>query len=465
MLVGMRRAVLSCAIGLFGCGSEAPKQATSAPVSSVAAAPSSSSPVASASAPAPAAKPQGPRTPNEFFARGKPTFITGTAGDDFSDKVIAGQVELVRGQLFPASQVVADSSIDFKKGPSAWPENPVVYGGPHVNALVAAIAPQLPFQMAAGSLVIGRDKLGDDLVLITVVPGRAADESGPGYPTFLLYAGTRTPGVSEINAFKHGGEAIYVGDAFGLFINGEWIVDPKGKTVPRLLQSYEREDIEHTSPEIETLKGSKGEAPIEFYALRAKPGDDDKPSQAAVMRGLATAVKKLRIEKPRKMQVFLYPDHALKQKLTGKSGDGHAVQAAHAIHVVRVDPKPNGPLERLIAHEGTHILVNDEWGVPGTALAGEGLAVWVAGTYQGTTLEEWRTKLKDRPPIRDLITKQFFKLPEATTYPRSGLFMSAAISELGFEKAKSLYFAGALGFEDACVKAGTTVDKLDERTK
>jgi len=462
MFVGMRRAALIGVIGLVACGSEATKQTTSATASATGAA---TSLVVAPSASVSAETPQGPRTPNQFFGRGKPTFIVGTAGDDFSDKAIAGQVELVRGMIFPTSAVVADTTIDAKKGPSAWPENPVLYGGPHVNALLASIAPQLPFQMSAGSLVLGRDKLGDDIVLITVVPGRAADEAGPGYPTFLLYAGTGTPGIAEINAFKHGGEAIYVGDAFGLLINGEWINDAQGKLQPRFLQSYEREDIEHASPEIEMLKGSKGEAPVEFYALRAKPGDDDKPSQAAVMRGLATAVKKLKIEQPQKMQVFLYPDHATKQTLTGKSGDGHAVQTAHAVHVVRVDPAPNGPLERLVAHEGAHILANDAWGVPGTVLAGEGLAVWVAGAYQGTTLEEWKTKLKDRPPIRDLTTKAFRELPEPTTYPRAGLFMAAVISQLGLDKARDVYGASASGFEEACAKAGLTIDKLDDKTK
>ncbi len=34
--------------------------------------------------------------------------------------------------------------------------------------------------------------------------GRKKDKKAPGHPTFLLYAGTSTPSVTEINGVKHG---------------------------------------------------------------------------------------------------------------------------------------------------------------------------------------------------------------------------------------------------------------------
>lgn len=83
---------------------------------------------------------QSVETPNAFFARGTPTFIVGTAGDERCDRAVAAQVELVRAQLFPGAAVVTDEAVGH-----AWPANPVVYGGAHVNVLVAALAPELPF--------------------------------------------------------------------------------------------------------------------------------------------------------------------------------------------------------------------------------------------------------------------------------------------------------------------------------
>src|SRR5690606_4960201 len=91
---------------------------------------------APAPSPAPEASPEPlTTTVNEFFGRGTPTFIVGTPGDDISDRAIAGQVELVRAMFFPTAEVFSDASLDVGAGPSAWPSNPVVYGGSHVNSL------------------------------------------------------------------------------------------------------------------------------------------------------------------------------------------------------------------------------------------------------------------------------------------------------------------------------------------
>jgi hypothetical protein len=122
-------------------------------------------------------------SPNAFF-RTVSTYIVGTTGDDISDRVIANQAELIRSTFRPAAKTLRDTDVG-----AAWPANPVVYGGAHVNAAIAAIAKDLPFEITANKLVIGgRTFEGDGYALLTLVPARAGK-----YPQFMLYAGTGTP--------------------------------------------------------------------------------------------------------------------------------------------------------------------------------------------------------------------------------------------------------------------------------
>ncbi len=439
-----------------GAGSASAAPAEPASVGSGAAA----LPTASASAASPSARP--PRTPNEFLTRGTPTFIRGTAGDERADRAIRGQIELVRSLFFPTAAAVDDTTIDATKGPAAWPANPVLYGGPHVNALLAKVAPQLPFELRAGQLVLGLDKMeSSELSLVTVVPARAPDEHGPGYPAFLLYAGTGTPGVEEINAVTKGNEGIFVGDAFGVFIRGDWVAGPSGKVTARFGASFEREDLEHGVVIPATLAGTKERAAIDIRPMRGDPTADDAPFRAAILRGLETSVRKLGVERPSKMTVFIYPDLKLKEKLTGSRAAGHAVPSSRALHVVKADPKPGGDLERLAAHEGTHLLLHDAWGPAATALFGEGLAVWVAGSYGGVPLEAWKTRLGGPTVIKQLLGREFFRLPEAESYPRAGLAVAAILREVGPDKVREhLLGATALDWDAACERAGTTAAKL-----
>ena len=109
-------------------------------------------------------RPGFPASPNDFLSRGAPTFVLGTAGDDRADRAIAAQVNLIRNLLFPGTQAVTDESIDVAAGPDAWPPRPILYGGPHVNSVLRALAPTLPFEMDEGALRLG-DRVfeGDEL--------------------------------------------------------------------------------------------------------------------------------------------------------------------------------------------------------------------------------------------------------------------------------------------------------------
>jgi hypothetical protein len=142
-----------------------------------------------------------------------PTFVTGTAAGPASQRIVDGQIALVQSMM-PGSKRVAD--VDIKVAdPATWPANAIVYGGAHVNAVVGSL--KLPFHISKGRLEIGGETFaGSQYRLITVVPASA------GHPEFLLYAGTGTPGIEEINGVPHGPQQIVVADEFGPLATGSW---------------------------------------------------------------------------------------------------------------------------------------------------------------------------------------------------------------------------------------------------
>jgi hypothetical protein len=168
----------------------------------------------------------------------------------------------------------------------------------------------------------------------------------------------------------------------------------------------------------------------------------------------------LRIAEPSSIAVYVYTDEQRKLMLTGKPGDGHAVPASAALHVRRFDASPGGALERLVAHEGTHLLGRTAWGPPGSALLGEGLAVWVSGSYGGVGLEAWRTRAV-RHPIGPLLGMGFFRAPEGESYPLAGLLVDAAVKEVGLNRMlEHLLPATWKTWAEACRAAGTTPEAL-----
>lgn len=82
-------------------------------------------------------------------------FVLGTTGDELADRGVAAQVDFNRSVVFPTSKLVTDASIAVEQGAGAWPSNPVIYGGAHVNSVLSRLGPSLPFALSAESLTIG----------------------------------------------------------------------------------------------------------------------------------------------------------------------------------------------------------------------------------------------------------------------------------------------------------------------
>jgi hypothetical protein len=384
-------------------------------------------------------------TPNEFLTGRAPTFIVGTAGDDRADRATAGQARLLRDTLFPRSAIVADT--DVPAAPDAWPAVPVIYGGPHVNAVMARLAPCLPFELGAGHLALGGATYDRaDLAIVTVLPARAASGSCPGHPELLLYAGTGTPGIEEINnrAVTRGGEPLVIADGLGRLRGGRWeggaaVLEPEAA----------RPAWTHAALEV-------GGVAVDAAFLGARPD----AAIAVCEKAIAAALARLELRgEGLAMTIYLHADREAKRAATGDAGDGHAVPYARALHVIAGNTP--AALESLVTHEATHILLPQTWGPAGTSMMGEGVAVWTSGRYQGRTLADWRSALgATRPPIAELLTG-FRKLPEPTTYPASALVVEAIVATVGLAGLRDhLYGAPASTWPDAVAAAGTTLDAL-----
>jgi len=387
-------------------------------------------------------------TPNDFLAGVAPTFIVGTLGDDGADLRVRGQAEFIRSTFFPASKLMTDVDAG-----SSWPERPVLYGGPNLNAMLHDIAPGLPFELDATHLSIGGQTLkGDDLQLITVLPAQTGDSA---HPPLLLYAGTGPVGVAEINAVTHGTDPILVADVFGPLYTGRWVRAADGTLAAELGPAARRiawRDVKRTS--------DVGATSYRFPAdLAAAPDESDLIDAAE--KGLARAVNQLGLKSYGSLTIYVHPDVRSKQALTGNAGDGHALPGARTLHIVaRAPAKVMAP---LVAHEATHILAYDAFGPAGTSFMGEGLAVWVSNQYGGSDLADWELNLGKHPPIRELIGPNFRKTTERIAYPAAGLFVKAAVELIGIEAvAKHLLGATATTWDDACKAAGTTPDLLDK---
>ncbi len=390
-------------------------------------------------------------TPNDVLARGTPTIVVGTLGDDAADRAIVGQARML-AEMLTGATIVPDTSIDVAAGPSGGAPNQVLYGGAHMNAVIAALGDALPVHVDAARIVVGGETYaGVGARVLAVIP------AGTKHPAFLLYAGTGTPGVVEINSIRHGGDPLLVADVHGRLQTGTWVRGADGKVAAKLAARARRivwRIVERAVAGV-TMRVAFPEQ------IAAAP--DEAAVVDAIVRGITSAAERLKVAAPPSITIYVYPDRRSKETLTGDKGDGHAAASGAALHVIRFDPAPGGGLERLVAHEATHAVTGQLWGPPGSSLVGEGLAVWVSGQYGGVSLAEWQRKPGDRPVAATLLPVKVFRgKPEGETYPFGGLLVTVAVELVGLDKVRDhLFGATTKTWADACKAAGTTAEALD----
>jgi hypothetical protein len=379
-------------------------------------------------------------TVNDFYAKGIPTFIMGTLGDERADRIISAQVSIVRNLVAPSARML-DTVIkldDIK----TWPPRAVVYGGTSFNQVIANLK-NLPLSITEDKLSIGgMDFTGPGYQLITVIPEQE------GHPEFVLYAGTGSPGVAEINAIHHGKDAILIADAFGVLHTGEWSYDKAGKLEAKLSEPARRVKWREV----------KAEGANIYFVEELPASADEAAIVANCEKGVAHAREKLGRKEAATISIYVSPDAKSKLSLTGVAGDGHAVVNANAVHVVGSKEES---LVHLVAHEATHLLAYEAFEQPGSSLLGEGLAVWVSGYYGGIPIDDFAKELGKPGVINELLGPKFPSLPEKEAYMHGGLAVKAAIESVGFDEfTKQLWPATRDNWIKATEFAGTNIKQM-----
>jgi hypothetical protein len=405
------------------------------------------------------------RDPNGFWGNGPLSFVTGTAGSDLQDRRLRAQIDVVRSLVIPEAAVIPDTEIELEKGPDAWPANPVLYGRPDENRLLAALAPRLSLVMDVDHLEIGGERFqGEGIRLVAAVPAQEATRALPGHPPFLVYAGTGEAGIAEINAGLPRSAPIVVADRFGVLRLGDWQRNEDGTLRARMRPESARRigyrKVTRSLRGIASKGKAAGTADVDFFFPEMlPPAANEEALIDAGVAGLERVVDTLHIANPVPMSIYLYPDQRSKDQLAG-AGQGHAVPSARSLHVVSMEP---GALEGLVAHEGTHVLAYYAFGPPGSALLGEGLAVWVSGRYGGATLEEWRATLSDLPPLEPWLGPAWTEVEEKIKYPVAGLFAGWLVKKLGLPVVtRELYGATFESWPERSRAAGLDPARVNE---
>lgn len=376
-----------------------------------------------------------PRVPNDLYRSEPLTFVTGTMGDNTSDRIVASQVSFIRSTYFPRSAVIADTSLAGAYSVD-WPDNPVVYGGGHVNRLVSAVDSCLPLRVKSNLIRIGDLQLdGPEFQLIALVSERDGD---CGHPAFLLLAGSGEPGIAEINNIRHGVNQVEIADRFGGWIWGHW--EGAGEEI-RFVADGQRPRIEWSE---ETLRGGEpgtsGNGAMVCYPAIIPPWNDVERVHGAITKGLAKAGEQLGVHAAA-VRVYVYPDPKSMESLTGKKADAWVSVPAQSIHITIREQFDLDRVADTITHEAAHLYAFLSAGHPVSPLMGEGLAVWVSGQYGGMSLDEHATQLDfDKEQLIRMLSVDFRNYPESATYPLAGLMVGQLVDEFGLEAVLRDYY-------------------------
>jgi hypothetical protein len=165
--------------------------------------------------------------------------------------------------------------------------------------------------------------------------------------------------------------------------------------------------------------------------LRYPPGhphaNEMKAHLAALEQSKQTTCRRLEVEFPEKITVFLYSDDAEGQRLTGRSLD-FADPEHRRVHQ---------RWESYIGHEMVHVIAHNTLQYGQTGILGEGIAVWLNGQFRDHHGDA--KKLLDEgklPSVEDLI-ERFGDV--AGSYPAAGSFCGFLLETYGLAVFKQLY--------------------------
>ena len=195
------------------------------------------------------------------------------------------------------------------------------------------------------------------------------------------------------------------------------------------------------------------------YLYRWLPGDDiPRDARKYNDESYRMVAEFFGVKKPVKVTYHKYPDVATKEELTGRPGN--AYRDGDSIHTIW----------RTDRHEIVHVLCGG-WGDP-PALLGEGIAVYLSGSWQGEPVKVAAAKVLEEGnyiPLADILDTQAFRRhSDLHTYALSGAFCEWIVEQGGKKLLRELYGAlragaGAEANAAAIEKVtGRSVGEIDE---
>ncbi len=162
-----------------------------------------------------------------------------------------------------------------------------------------------------------------------------------------------------------------------------------------------------------------------------------------------------------KVHFYRYASEEQKARITGRRGIGHA-ELPLRLHTIRSSHP----------HELVHLLTATV-APPESVLFGEGIAVHLAGDWQGRPLDEIVRELSAAGELPTLATlaehASFSRVPESVSYPVSGSFVRYLIETGGMGAFKQIYARHGRTSDRATLEArlqeryGATLDELGTR--
>ena len=159
----------------------------------------------------------------------------------------------------------------------------------------------------------------------------------------------------------------------------------------------------------------------------------DRPQARALSgndRNLGKLEELLGLKYPKKIRYYKYISNERKGLITGNAGNAHV--EGPEIHTIFWSDR----------HEVIHVLLNHSLG-PTIALLGEGIAVYLSGSWQRKKVHAVARDLlakNELIPIESIVdTHRFRAQPDAVTYPEAGSFVGYLVERYGIENLKKIY--------------------------
>lgn len=352
--------------------------------------------------------------------------VYGTRGSEQETREILKAIEFNEAAYFNRiDPVKADTEVTEE---DIRTSNLFLYGTVESNALIQAIAPELPVSISSRTIEVGDRKYTDPRTKLVMACPNPLD---PGRYV-VLYTGLSWQTVMDAHTIFHGPTDYVI--CRGLERLEEGFFD-KGDS-----RRWKPPEKYRTFPSDENWKVHRSEHYI-FHFRPNSIAEEEIGYIAAVQEaGYQRILGILGETTGPTIGYYLYESLADKARITGVKGSGIAEAALGEVHVVYGnDRKVTG------LHEDCHVLAQQLWGGSRLPFLVEGLAVYCDGHWLSAPVDRWVSVLSKRGdliPLQGLLQPDLFEsYPDLLTYPVAGSFVKFLIEKFGIEDFRTFYLS------------------------